>query len=319
MILVCMLLTDMSVCAQQLPQYSLAQYNPLVINPAYAGMGSSMELNGHLRKQWVGLEGSPFTQQINGHMPIPFWYGGAGIVVTNDLIGAERNTSANLSLAYKILRKRSYVMSVGLSVGLAQKGLDGSLLISPDGDYETTINHADGIIATNSASSLQPDLGLGLFVMGDEWSAGISVLNLVAPKYRLSGESGDAVVNGQQHFYGTASYRYVLSNRIALKPSVVLQSNLKQIQSQFNIVVEYDEFIDAGVALRGYSSRSLESVSFIVGMKLSDQWRMGYAYDAGISALRGVNSGSHEFVLNYKLKSFYTMKGGKVIYNPRFL
>ncbi len=305
--------------AQQLPQYTQFQFNWLAINPAYTGMSDGIELNGHLRRQWVGLEGSPFNQHVNANMPVPYWYSGVGIAVTNDLLGAERNTRASFSFAYKILRKPAYVLSLGMSLGVAQKSLDGSLLISPDGVYGSGVDHQDGVIPSGTSSGLQPDVGLGAFAKGEGWTAGVSMLNVTKSGYKLDGNESEVQIAGEQHLYGTGSYRYVLTHRMALKAAVLLQSNLKQLQGQASLVLAYDDFVDVGVALRGFNDKSLESLSLVLGAKLSEQLRLGYSYDAGISGLNGVNSGSHEIVLNYRLKSVYTIKGGKVIYNPRFL
>ncbi|MBF4986343.1 type IX secretion system membrane protein PorP/SprF, partial [Nonlabens mediterrranea] len=59
-----------AVTAQQDPQYTQYMYNPITINPAYAGNRGVMSVVGLHRSQWVGLDGAPRTQSLSLHTPI---------------------------------------------------------------------------------------------------------------------------------------------------------------------------------------------------------------------------------------------------------
>ena len=56
--------------AQQDAQYTQYMYNPMSINPAYAGSRDVLSLVGIYRSQWVGLDGAPRTLNFSGHTPV---------------------------------------------------------------------------------------------------------------------------------------------------------------------------------------------------------------------------------------------------------
>ncbi|MEO5641936.1 MAG: type IX secretion system membrane protein PorP/SprF, partial [Bacteroidia bacterium] len=58
--------------AQQDPSFSQYFFNPMYVNPGYAG--SRDVLSGTLvhRSQWVGMEGAPESQSLNIHSALPY-------------------------------------------------------------------------------------------------------------------------------------------------------------------------------------------------------------------------------------------------------
>ena len=56
--------------AQQDPQYSLYMFNPLGVNPAYAGSRELLSAVLVHRSQWIGLEGAPETQVLAINTPL---------------------------------------------------------------------------------------------------------------------------------------------------------------------------------------------------------------------------------------------------------
>ncbi|MFI5135477.1 MAG: PorP/SprF family type IX secretion system membrane protein, partial [Chitinophagales bacterium] len=128
--------------AQQDPQFSQYFFNPFMYNPAYAGLDKALSLTAHLRTQWVGIDGHPFSQNVSAHTPVSLLHGGMGIEVLNEQAGAMRVTSA--SLAYSFIHKtRIGYFSIGASGGIVQAAIDGSQLRAPDGNYNNTIDHND--------------------------------------------------------------------------------------------------------------------------------------------------------------------------------
>ncbi|MGB1217132.1 MAG: PorP/SprF family type IX secretion system membrane protein, partial [Saprospiraceae bacterium] len=107
-------LVTLSLSAQQVPQYSLIQFNRAAANPAVAGASGYLEAAGVFRKQWLGLEGSPMSQNVNIHAPLYFLSSGVGLNVSNDFIGAERTTSANLQYSYILRLGNETTVSLGL-------------------------------------------------------------------------------------------------------------------------------------------------------------------------------------------------------------
>ena len=143
--------------AQQAPQYSMYMLNKYNYNPAYAGLDNSLSITGVYRKQWVNVESSPVTQNINAHMPLYYLGGGFGINIENDQLGAERNTSGLISYNYFVPVSKKSLLSFGIGGGVIQKSLDGSKLRAPDGIYspdQPNIDHMDDFIPIGKVSAI---------------------------------------------------------------------------------------------------------------------------------------------------------------------
>ena len=146
----------LSLKAQQPAHYSLYMFNRMHWNPAYAGLDHSLSFTGIFRKQWVDLNGSPTTQNINVHMPLYMTSGGIGLNLENDAFGAERIMTATLAYNYQAYLG-SGILSFGVAGGMVQRTLDGSLLRTPDGIYTPDvpdIDHQDDILPLASESAM---------------------------------------------------------------------------------------------------------------------------------------------------------------------
>jgi len=62
------LLASISVFSQQDPLYSQYMLNPLVINPAYAGLNNNLNIMAGYRTQWTGFDGHPQTVNATAHL-----------------------------------------------------------------------------------------------------------------------------------------------------------------------------------------------------------------------------------------------------------
>ena len=69
----------------------------------------------------------------------------------------------------------------------------------------------------------------------------------------------------------------------------------------FNLYLE--DVVNVGV-----SWRSGDSFVSLFEVKLNDYFRLGYAYDYIISDLSNFSSGSHEFMLNYRINIYAPRK-----------
>ena len=100
------LLFCLATFAQQVPLSSQYMMNRLVINPAYAGELGFYSASLSYRKQWVGLEGAPSTQNISIHGPALKGKIGLGLIVFRDIIGVSKENNISGSFAYKIKIKK---------------------------------------------------------------------------------------------------------------------------------------------------------------------------------------------------------------------
>ena len=101
--------------AQQDAGFSMYFFNPVYVNPGYAG---SRELfSGSLvhRSQWAGMRGAPVTQSLSMHSALPNTHVGLGFQFYNDKAGPMSNTGINLTYAYHLPVGDESILAFGLS------------------------------------------------------------------------------------------------------------------------------------------------------------------------------------------------------------
>ena len=92
MITALLALVSFSAFAQQDAQYTQYMYNPININPAYAGSRGSLSIFGLHRSQWAGLEGAPSTTALSANTPFQNSKVGLGVSFVNDRLGRWMKT-----------------------------------------------------------------------------------------------------------------------------------------------------------------------------------------------------------------------------------
>ena len=313
--------TSLELLGQQATQYSMYMLNKYNYNPAYAGFDNSLSITGVYRKQWVGLDLSPSTQNINAHLPVYFLGGGLGINLENDVLGAERNASASISYNYMLPVSRTSTFSLGIAAGVIQKSIDGTKLRAPQGNYSEPplIIHNDDLIPINNASSIAPLINVGIYFHNENFEVGLASSNITEPRTNLEGIDL-AEITYIRNYFANLGLNFDLSRNFRLEPSIFLKSDLIETQIEFTTIARYNDNIFGGLSFRGYNSNSFDAVILIAGFKLNENLTMSYAYDITLSGLSEVSKGSHEIMLNYNLnKNIGKGRLPKIIYNPRFL
>lgn len=301
---------------QQDPQFTQYMFNQVYFNPAAAGIEQAWVSTLNVRNQWVNLPGAPISQIFTSHLPIYKLSGAAGISITNDIAGQQRNTGAMLMYAYHKTFKNS-VLSFGISGGIVQETIDGSKLVTPTGNYENIVDHNDPNLPVTLYSNLLPDASAGIYFFGKKLSAGISAAHIVSPFLK----SKDQSVTSTQYnpdAYVYVGYRIEISDKIDITPNVLYKTDLVESMVDVNAILSYNRNILAGVSFRGYANSQYDAVALIAGLNITDKWRISYSYDITTSELNSVSAGSHEIVLKYSLP-VSKPRAGKMINNPRFI
>src|ERR1051325_5249841 len=82
--------------AQQDPLYAQYLTNPMIFNPAYAGLNNSFNGSGSFRNQWAGFDGAPTTVNFNAHTSLVDNKVGVGAMVIKDKAGLLKNNEVEL-------------------------------------------------------------------------------------------------------------------------------------------------------------------------------------------------------------------------------
>jgi type IX secretion system PorP/SprF family membrane protein len=293
--------------AQQDPQFTQYMYNMSVINPAYAtGDEGILNLGGHYRTQWVGLEGAPKTASFFAHTPINDKIE-MGISFTNDEIGdvvSENNVFADF--AYVLPVGIESKLSLGLKAGFTffDTNFDGFVLQSGNTTTDVAFNE--------NISKTFPNLGIGAFFFTDNYYLGLSAPNMLSTKH-IESESG-VVATGVQsvHYFFTGGYVFDLNRDLKFKPAFMARAvSGAPLAVDVTANVLINERLEAGL---GY--RLGDAVSALVNFRITPELRIGYSYDYTTSNLGSFNSGSHEIFILFDVDLF-GFKGG-YDRSPRF-
>ena len=302
--------------AQQGFQYSQFMLDKYQFNPAYGGLDLSLKINAVARSQWNGISDNPKSQYINAHLPFYIWNGSVGMALQNETSGAIRNIHISGSYNY-VIKNQFGIFSGGIAVGILQKSIDGSQLITPSGDYtDNNIIHNDPSLVNGEYSGVSPTWTLGFYYAGTSFDAGIAFSNIPEPSIN----AGPSSISISSHTSLYGEYRYQFNDQLELTPNVLIKTDFVAYQTDFSVLVKHNGNIFGSIGLRGYNSNSIDALIFMIGTKVSPNYTIAYSYDAGLSSIKRVNEGTHEIRLSYNLnKLIRTGMPPKIIYNPRHL
>lgn len=289
--------------------------NPYQNVQAYGGFDRSLSSTMMYRSQWAPIASNPRYLHFNVHLPVYFLNGGAGVILEQESLGVESNSTAKLS--YNIVFSGSFgLISGGISAGITQKSLFSDDIITPTGEYGPgVINHNDPIFGNGQSSAFRPTYGLSAVWKLNNLTTGIQIDDFFAPAFQFDGVRYD----GRAITSLIADYQYQLTDEITLQPSALVLTNLNLWQFHVGVLCNYGN-IFGGINMRGFSQNTIESVGILTGIRFNKHYTIAYSYDLGVSALKNSSEGSHELVLKYNLnKIINTGLPPRIIYNPRDL
>lgn len=286
-ILIACLAIVFSAKAQQDPLYSHYMLNPLLINPAYAGLNNNFNAMVGYRTQWTGFEGQPKTFNASAHTSLVNNKVGAGLLFINDKIGNITNTETNFSVAYKLLLKEK-VFSFGMQAGLQNYRTDYSdLNIFDPGDNAFM----------GGERGMRMNVGAGAILKSEKFFIGLSVPRLIPSTFKNGGQEFELY---NQHFYLSGAYVHYVNERIRLKPSVLLRG-VKGAPASVDLAfnVNLNALHTAGIFTRNFNTYGV-----LLQTLFKEQYRFGYVFELPTSKSVGTNFTSHEITIGVMLSSF---------------
>jgi len=272
--------------AQQSSIYSNFMFNRMAINPAYAGSQDQLNITAIHRRQWENFEGAPTTSAFSAHKYVKDKNIGLGMMASSDQIGIHTDNRLYLVYAYKI-KTQAGTLSLGIQGGFSRLSSDFSKLnLRSERDAQLS-----GV-----RSDFNPNFGTGAYFSNKNFYAGISVPYLINNK--LEGTT-EALAQAEEARYYMLSGGVVLdiNQDMKLVPSVLLrvqERNAMGVDLNTNLVIK-------DLLTVGLSYRSEMALTAIMSLNLSDKLSMGYAYDLTNTDMGRYSSGSHEFVLNFRI------------------
>lgn len=266
--------------------YNRANYNPATITrPDYIYLFSNV------RKQWAGVSGSPtvFNVQASGYSND--YHSALGISLINDEIGVTRAVNPMLTYAYRLALKGDSWLSMGLSLGVFSRFTEPSLF--------EAVNPVDPTLYMTLESEIKPDANLGFEYQSKSVVLGLSSTHL------FSIAKADNTFLNATHIYGYATYKNTDSEYMNFNVGmqVVNRSNLTVLEGNACVRFKHATGLRSGpreIFELGVAYRSSQQMTFLLGVNVTNSFRIGYAFNQSFSVGYNVNS-THEIMLEYRI------------------
>ena len=288
--------------SQQDPQYSLYMFNPLGVNPAYAGSREVLSAVLVHRSQWIGLKGAPETQVLSLNTPLRNKRMGLGLEIVNDKIGPKVMQDVSATYAYR-LKLGKGKLALGLSAGIVNYNYDWNKI-----DYK---EDEDAIPSTGLKTFIRPVFDFGIYYNTNTFYTGIALDHINQADFNLMSISGIDSTESTSHVSSSLTFTlgkaFILNDNLVLKTSTLVRIANTSGNIDLNASLLIKNKILFGMSLRQ------NTLVLISELNLTKNLRMGVGYDIDRSDLTRSTSGSFEVFLGYDVGLFKS----KVI-SPRY-
>jgi type IX secretion system PorP/SprF family membrane protein len=274
--------------AQNEPTFTHYTFNPLVINPAFAGSKELLTVTAINRARWLKFPGAPKTQNLVAHSILKTKRLGGGLSFLNDSKGPVQFTGAELDLAYR-LPLQDGTLSFGLKGGLR-------FLSSRLQSEVVTVEEGDVVFQNDIVFKALPNFGFGMHYALNDFYVGFSIPKLLENNLNINSINGTSSEERNYYLIFGAAFNLNAEKSVKLKPSVLVKmthSTLLQFDSNFLFYFKDKFWI-------GPMYRSTNDIGLLAGLNVNTQLSFGYAMDWSFGNKTGTyNNGTHEIMLNY--------------------
>ncbi len=266
-------------------------YNRASFNPAFIAREGYIYFFSNVRKQWVGIDGSPTVYNIQASGFSDLHQSAYGISLIRDDIGITSALNPTLQYAYRVGLKDDWYLSLGLSAGVYTRKVRASA-------YEAE-NINDPVLDYADERFTSPDASVGAELQSRYLICGISSTHL------FSLWKADDLFLISNHRYAYAIYRnsnselynftggIQVANRKNL--TVVEGTAIVRFKRPTGLIKGPSELFDLG-----FSVRSVKQLTLISGINITSNMRLGYTYDFNFSnTITGY--GTHEILFEYRI------------------
>jgi len=183
-------------------------------------------------------------------------------------------------------------LAFGLKAGISNNSFNSNKaqvlsLINPTLPYDNTY----ATFSANNANKNIMDLHSGLYLYGKRFYLGIAGDQLTRDLVEFG--TASANFNPQMHFNLMGGYTIPINESLAITPSFMAKyMSPAPVSIDFNVIADYNKMLWFGI---GY--RHTDAFIGLVGMNLSNKFKLGYSYDFSISKFNNYSSGGHELTL----------------------
>jgi type IX secretion system PorP/SprF family membrane protein len=292
LLLLIVLIGGLKAMAQQDAMYTQYMNQLLSINPAYAGAKGVTSASLIVREQWVTWPGHPKTQTLFIHSPINTEMG-LGLSIINDKIsitndkGAVKTQQFFGDYSYTITYPGEKYLSLGLKAGFSFFSADlSNLYLGSDGTYDPAFEPVD--------FKFLPNFGVGVYFSSPKYYLGLSFPKLITNKLTKS-VSTQTVTREEVNAFFMGGYVFDVNRILKFKPYFMLRVTP-------NAPISADvtaQFVLVEKLWVGATYRIGNAFGLMLQVQVTQQLKIGYAYDLTTNELGAYNSGTHEILINY--------------------
>lgn len=268
-------------------------YNRSNYNPASIAKPDYLYLFSNVRKQWVGINGSPTVFNVQASEYYANLRSAFGISFVSDNIGATKAINPLLTYAYRISGNGTWSLSMGLSAGIFSRYVDNTLLEAE--------NVNDPFIYSALDPITLPDANLGIEFQAKHYIFGASTTHL----FSVSKANTSFTNSNHRYLYGIYknSDSELFNYNIGLQ--IVNNSELTVVEGNASIRIKHPTGLSVGpreIFDIGLTYRSTSQFTLLFGLNITPNIRVGYAIDQNFITGFGQNS-SHEIMLELRFPS----------------
>lgn len=272
--------------AQQDPNFTLYNFNMNIINPAFAGIKDSPELNLVYRSQYLGIDDAPRTISMAYSKPMGKNIG-LGISVINDRVFVLEETDIAIDISYKLQVGEKTNLYFGIKAGGGFTNIDLTRANAPGQD----------LLFAENQDFFNPHVGAGLNIQNKHYYISISTPNFLRGERYIRQANIPSAAVDQSHFYMGGGYNFFLNENLTLTPRAMMRS-VKGAPTSYDVGASLD--IQEKFMI-GTNYRVDEMVAIYGLFQVVNKLKLGAAYDITTSDVNLVNDdGSLEFILKYQ-------------------
>ncbi|QNK61312.1 PorP/SprF family type IX secretion system membrane protein [Pedobacter sp. PAMC26386] len=265
--------------AQQSTSFTQYHDNQIPFNSAYSLLDKAGAVNLNSRKQWAGIEGAPYTLQLNGSMPIEKINGAAGLSLTYDKFNIEKLTEVSVFFAKAVQLSDDNFFAASFNAGFRNYIASYSEVDPNDVSFRNDIRETVGTV------------GLGLMLYSPEkYYVGASLPRL---SFRSLGTASvDDKRNYSNTYYFSGAYLFKLNEDVKFKPAtLVAYSRTYDTQADISATVYLKDKFGFGV-----NYKTTDEIAGIISVILNNNLKFGYSYQTGFGSanIGKISKGSHE-------------------------
>lgn len=283
-----------SALAQQVPMYSHYYYNKFIYNPAMAGAQDYGQLYLINRNQWNAIPDAPRSKAFTIDGPLRKKNIGIGMSVYRDEAGSFNITGGSAAYRYGLKFNEEQTLSFGLALGFLDNRIDFADLIAKD--------QLDPVLMNSYQNQTGFDANIGVNYSFKTLNIGFSVPQIIGNELAYdalqSPEAGDVVYGVARHVIFNVNYDWDLGGNGIwfIEPTALLRVTPgSPLQYDINVMASYQHKYWVGAMYR-----SQYAATFSGGLRLADQFVVGYAYDMAVGSNSSYLRGAHEVLLGYQ-------------------